>query len=149
MAQISVNQGFTISILAAKLELGSTQTLAHREGDTWVLNDPLPDPALELLKCRKEFIALPLHGRQVLVSGGEGVLSVEYPTIMKVKPTLSFSEPIKMGVSGKSYTQSEIDFSDYGGKDHAVIFMRGFTETVPAGVYYIDNNVILYGDART
>lgn len=38
-------------ISAIKLELGSNQTLAHKEGDTWVLNTPPLDKALELLKC--------------------------------------------------------------------------------------------------
>lgn len=42
-------------IRAAKLELGPVQTLAHKEGDTWVLNDPPPDPALELAKCQRYY----------------------------------------------------------------------------------------------
>lgn len=37
---------------AAKLELGSIQTLAHKEGDTWILNDPPPNKAIESLKCK-------------------------------------------------------------------------------------------------
>lgn len=37
--------------IAAKLELGSTQTLAHKEGDTWVLNDAPPNKQMETLKC--------------------------------------------------------------------------------------------------
>ena len=37
-------------IIAAKLELGATQTLAHKEGDTWVLNE-LPNYEEEVLKC--------------------------------------------------------------------------------------------------
>lgn len=39
-----------LSILAAKLELGSTQTLAHREGDKWVLNE-IPDYGEQLRRC--------------------------------------------------------------------------------------------------
>lgn len=47
--------------IAAKLELGPVQTLAHKEGDTWVLNDPPPNKALELAKCQRyyEQTALP------------------------------------------------------------------------------------------
>lgn len=41
------------TLVAAKLELGSHQTLAHKEGDTWVLNDPPPNKALELAKCQR------------------------------------------------------------------------------------------------
>lgn len=38
------------NILAAKLELGSTQTLAHKEGDKWVLNE-IPDFGEQLRRC--------------------------------------------------------------------------------------------------
>lgn len=38
------------TILAAKLELGPTQTLAHREGDKWVLNE-VPDYGDQLRRC--------------------------------------------------------------------------------------------------
>lgn len=41
-----------IEILATKLELGDTQTLAHQENGAWVLNDPPPDYDTELLKCQ-------------------------------------------------------------------------------------------------
>lgn len=41
---------------AAKLELGSTQTLARQEGDgNWVLNGSPPDYTLELLRCQRCF----------------------------------------------------------------------------------------------
>lgn len=42
------------NILAAKLELGSTQTLAHREGDKWVLNE-IPDYGEQLRRCQRYF----------------------------------------------------------------------------------------------
>lgn len=38
------------SLLAAKLELGDTQTLAHKEGDKWVLNE-IPDFGEQLRRC--------------------------------------------------------------------------------------------------
>lgn len=40
------------SILAVKLELGSTQTLAHRDGDHWVLNE-MPDYGEQLRRCQR------------------------------------------------------------------------------------------------
>ncbi len=46
--------------VAAKLELGKAQTLAHQDaaGD-WVLNDPPPSRALELTKCRRHYQIFP------------------------------------------------------------------------------------------
>lgn len=43
-----------VEILAAKLELGSTQTLAHQEGDKWVLNE-VPDYGEQLRRCQRYF----------------------------------------------------------------------------------------------
>ena len=60
-----------IDIIAVKLELGDTQTLAHNEGTTanpvWVLN-AVPDYGLELLKCQR-------YLQPVLIGGaGQGTL---------------------------------------------------------------------------
>ena len=41
----------SIEIIAVKLELGSTQTLAHQENGVWVLNE-IPNFAEELAKCQ-------------------------------------------------------------------------------------------------
>ena len=47
--------GASAVIEAAKLELGSTQTLAHQDADgTWVLNE-IPDYGEELLKCQRYY----------------------------------------------------------------------------------------------
>ena len=43
--------------LAVKLELGDTQTLAHKEGDTWVLNE-IPDYGEQLRRCQRYFVRL-------------------------------------------------------------------------------------------
>lgn len=42
------------TIIAAKLELGPTQTLAHREGDKWVLNE-VPEYGEQLRRCQRYF----------------------------------------------------------------------------------------------
>lgn len=42
------------SILAAKLELGDTQTLAHKENGVWVLNE-IPDFGEQLRRCQRYF----------------------------------------------------------------------------------------------
>ena len=42
------------TLIAAKLELGPFQTLAHQDANgNWVLNDPPPNKALELAKCQR------------------------------------------------------------------------------------------------
>lgn len=49
--QLGVVAG-TMDIKAAKLELGPTQTLAHREGDKWVLNE-IPNYGEQLRRCQR------------------------------------------------------------------------------------------------
>lgn len=54
----AANKTFTITatgqtILAAKLEVGDEQTLAHQSGAGWVLNDPAPDYGVEMAKCER------------------------------------------------------------------------------------------------
>lgn len=49
------SEGTSITITAAKLELGGQQTLAHKDADgNWVLNE-VPNYAEELMKCRRYY----------------------------------------------------------------------------------------------
>lgn len=48
----NAKEGASCTVLAAKLELGSVQTLARQDANgNWVLNDPPPDKGVETLKC--------------------------------------------------------------------------------------------------
>lgn len=53
-------EGYTVGVLAVKLELGSQQTLAHQVGGAWELNE-IPDYGEELTKCMRylQVIATP------------------------------------------------------------------------------------------
>lgn len=48
---ITNDQTKDLTVLAVKLELGTTQTLAHQENGTWVLNE-IPEYFAELTKCK-------------------------------------------------------------------------------------------------
>ena len=48
--QIGQTAGHTIKLVAAKLEVGSTQTLAHKENGIWVLNE-IPNFEDQLMRC--------------------------------------------------------------------------------------------------
>lgn len=49
---IQVKKGTSTLIKAAKLELGSVQTLAHKENGVWVLNE-IPDYGEQLRRCQR------------------------------------------------------------------------------------------------
>ncbi len=60
----------TNKAVAAKLELCPIQTLAHQNADgAWVLNDPPPNRALELLKCQRYQYIANAVGNPVAVFG--------------------------------------------------------------------------------
>lgn len=93
-------------IKAAKLELGSVQTLAHLEGSTWVLNDPPPNKALELAKCQGYFYRLAPGGSNNLFLGGNIANTantifcpVFLPAPMRSSPSLVLSENNILGMS--------------------------------------------------
>lgn len=79
--------------LAIKLELGPTQTLAHREGDKWVLNE-VPDYGEQLRRCQRYFVRT--TARQYFTgfaySNTGGIILVPTPVQMRVVPTIKVDE---------------------------------------------------------
>lgn len=52
-------KGGSVNLIAAKLELGSRQTLAHKDSaGNWILNDAIPNREVELAKCMRYQINL-------------------------------------------------------------------------------------------
>lgn len=73
--------------IAVKLELGPVQTLAHKEGDTWVLNDPPPNKALELAKCQRYQLRIRDNSGLVIPdSTTRAYMYIPTPISMRVNP---------------------------------------------------------------
>lgn len=83
MYYIAINtqpKGTPLTIVAIKLELGDKQTLAHKEGDTWVLNE-MPDYCTELLRCQRYY--------QTFSSADKCPVEAEdFRPVMRTKPAL-------------------------------------------------------------
>lgn len=86
---IDIKGNTPVDLVAAKLEFGSSQTLAHKEGSKWVLNE-IPDYATELAKCQRYFYktqgAFEYRGiaiNQWHMNNG----TIELPVSMRIKPT--------------------------------------------------------------
>lgn len=80
---VRVEVGYSIeNLVAMKLELGSTQTLAHQDADgNWVLNDPPPNRALVLAKCQRYY--------QLFSSADARPANLaDYRPVMRVNPAL-------------------------------------------------------------
>ncbi|MCI8649601.1 MAG: hypothetical protein HFG20_05735 [Anaerotruncus sp.] len=87
----------TTTIVAAKLELGDHQTLAHQDvNGSWVLNDPPPDRALELAKCQRYYMVLEPAGHCTLgvglaIASTALQIYVPLPTSLRIAPTLIYN----------------------------------------------------------
>lgn len=81
------NENTRTGWMAVKLELGPVQTLARWEDGAWVLNDPAPNKALELLKCQRYFRAIDEIRAYVPTASDYIPISLNYPD-MRTNPTV-------------------------------------------------------------
>lgn len=79
----------------AKLELGNKQTLARKEDNNWVLNDPPPNIQQELLKCQRYMICLRITthtiGTGVVMNPTTCRIIVPLPTALRATPICNVS----------------------------------------------------------
>lgn len=109
--------GAEITLLAAKLELGSTQTLAHLEGDKWVLNE-IPDYGEQLRRCQRYFVnfnpyKMKYFGMPPGVSSNSTMVfsNVTLPVAMRAQPVVSYGGTIYASQQG-NITVTRIDVTN-------------------------------------
>lgn len=126
-----VNFGFTGStdnsatIIAAKLELGDTQTLAHKENEKWVLNE-IPDFGEQLRRCQRYYrrwtgadnkpLGVAVRRESKLL---ELVFSLD--TAMRVAPSLTFNGSF---VCIPTFTWCSVTSIDVATPDTVLIFLK-------------------------
>lgn len=78
-----------VETIAIKLELGSRQTLAHKENGVWVLNE-IPDYGEQLARCQRYYISIDIFSLHIGRTYGDGVwrFFVTTPVEMRTTPTL-------------------------------------------------------------
>lgn len=90
--QLQTYTGCTIEIVAAKLELGDTQTLAHQDEDgNWQLNE-IPNHAEELAKCQRyQYVINGYASAAGVLTSSKGalILSLPTPVSMREKPAVT------------------------------------------------------------
>lgn len=81
-----------VTILAAKLELGDTQTLAHKENEKWVLNE-IPDFGEQLRRCQRYFVRLTnAYGYGWTYSSSVANFLVPLPTTLRANPVVKLTK---------------------------------------------------------
>lgn len=133
---IRANSDASIKVIAAKLEPGPRQTLAHKEDGVWILNE-IPNYALELMKCQRYLqqsdsnaISGFCYDGANIIANFPGVYMRTVPTVIQ-KDTDSYSHHF-FDTSGVQKTWSEcvaLRVSSCG----TVLKFYGFNETVNVG----------------
>ena len=103
-----------VTVLAAKLELGDTQTLAHQNASgNWVLNDPPPDYGTELSKCQRYYMRFYGGYSCVMYGAANGsVLSrlfIQTPVTMRKTPSAKLNGTFLIGKETNTISQSSFD----------------------------------------
>lgn len=86
-----------VHLLAVKLEIGDTQTLAHQENGVWVLNE-IPNYQQELAKCQRYFIGFNDSNNYHWVAFGtmatttDAIVVMPTPVSMRTTPTVEFND---------------------------------------------------------
>lgn len=94
----------TMDIKAAKLELGSTQTLAHQENGVWVMNE-VPEYGEQLRRCLRHDYILGNSSQNCPIGVGtaysnDGVVCViQLPEYMRTNPAVALSGEVQIRFS--------------------------------------------------
>lgn len=104
---------------AAKLELGSVQTLARQQNGVWILNDPPPNYAEELAKCQR-YQYVNTRGSSQFIRAASLSASMIYfdiptPVTMRATPALVSSAAIGVRGWGASADATGFTFACTGG----------------------------------
>lgn len=87
---MQVNVGASIKFKAAKLELGSVQTLARQVNGEWVLNE-IPDYGEQLARCQRYFVRFDaVISNGFLTSSAKNYhMPIKTPVPMRAKPSVA------------------------------------------------------------
>lgn len=98
-----VNTAVPLNLVAAKLEIGSSQTLAHKESNGWVLNE-IPDYGEQLARCQRYQELIGYEGRPQIF-GSAYILDITIPyKVQKAKrPTFTVTNLSRTVTGSASY----------------------------------------------
>lgn len=112
IAVVEVPENANLSVVAVKPELGSQQTLAHKEYGEWVLNE-IPKFGDQLAECQRYYYQAHYVQYQTINMSYEDTaysfIMLPLPVTMRIDtPVLTQSKPIALGTSEKILTSAEV-----------------------------------------
>lgn len=137
--------GVTAKVLAAKLEIGDTQTLAHQENGAWVLNE-LPDYAAELAKCQAYLLPISALCRTRTNIVLDNVLGFDVPVPVTMAKTPAIVGTLRVSTLTGSFV-SGFTF-DVGGLSDNAIRIRASKTSHGLTDGFIDSDAVWYLSAE-
>lgn len=138
----------TMDIKASKLERGPTQTLAHKEGERWVLNE-VPDYGEQLRRCQRDYLRIKASsaymrfGVSTPYTDTSAGAFIQFPNQMRAVPVLSFGGNFALfdGDQFHSVTLSSDTMSPY----NATLRLTGSTQPTKGAqlLAYNDDNAYI------
>ena len=141
-----INSGSSVTVKAVKLELGSQQTLAHRDADgNWVLNE-IPDYGEQLRRCQyySRFFGYDIEipcsnnpdGKHI-----EGTLPL---TMRSGNGSISYSDGFLFTGNGTFYTVTNANVSSNGGRVKIGVNVSGQLQSNMQATLYLRDCSILF-----
>ena len=145
--RIRTYYGKSINIVAAKLELGSQQTLAHQdENDNWVLNE-IPNYGEQLRKCQRYFRRFPAWYCVGSQQAGNAIFRYPLNPPMRAVPTIAMQYPGDLDAAlhngSGNITPSSVTLDWNNSCDAIGFFFRGATGDAFTCTRYVDVNADL------
>lgn len=99
----------SMTLIAAKLELGSQQTLAHQDADgNWVLNE-VPDYGEQLRRCQRYFVRINnVYASGQVASNNTSFVDFAMPVPLRTNPVLTVRSKGALSSDGIIIAPSEI-----------------------------------------
>lgn len=133
---IRLDPGAEIKILAIKLELGPTQTLAHLENGSWVLNE-IPNYGGQLARCLRYDYIIGSDTQLCPICVGTAYSSdsvvavVDLPEVMRTNPAVSISGAIQIRFSAtQNITATSVLNYGFSG-DKVQLYFSGLSGLTP------------------
>lgn len=133
---LNTNRSASMTVVAVKLELGDTQTLAHLENGEWVLNE-LPNYQEQLARCQRHLYVMNTYGAPYARFGLGAATSTTTadflicpPVPMRTVPTLTTAGTLQFVRQTNTYTGTLVVDTDGATPDGIAL-----TATIGSGTW--------------
>lgn len=134
---------FSATLIAAKLELGNKQTLAHQENGEWVLNE-IPDHGEELAKCQRYYQRVRQLDTGYITtaigmasSAGTCYVLLSLPATLRARPTVKFTGDFRLTQTSYSAGKVVTAMSTNTIQQNCLMVSATSSELTPGEVYQL------------